>query len=227
MSNKVHLFQSQNLWNYEKSMLYMSRMVNELKATQDVEGFIWFLEHEPVVTVAARTKCEDIQNLDNVPICSTNRGGLATYHGPGQRVVYCMIPLQWFENDIRKYISSLEEWIIAALNKLSLKSFRDGLGIGVWVDVEGVKKKIAAIGVRVSKGISSHGFAINVSSDLSVYKKFIPCGIKSAGVTSIAEQIPGIHMQDVDKALIETFVAVFHQQPIKILDPDIFFQKNP
>ena len=145
---------------------------------------IWLLEHEEIYTAGTSYKEEEILNKD-IMVIKTNRGGKITYHGPGQLICYFVIDLKKRNKDIRKFITVIEKTIIESLSEFNIKSFGDPKNIGIWVDDKADIKKIAAIGVRVSKWIAYHGFAININNDLSKYKNIIPCGILDKGVTNL------------------------------------------
>ena len=145
---------------------------------------IWLLEHEEIYTAGTSYKEEEILNKD-IMVIKTNRGGKITYHGPGQLICYFAIDLKQRQKDIRKFITLIERTIIESLSEFNIKSFGDPKNIGIWVDDKNNIKKIAAIGVRVSKWIAYHGFAININNDLLKYQNIIPCGISDKGVTNL------------------------------------------
>ena len=145
---------------------------------------IWILEHEEVYTAGSSYKEDEILNK-NIKLTKTNRGGKITYHGPGQLICYFVIDLTQRKKDIRKFITIIEKTIIESLSEFNIKSFGDPKNIGVWVDNKKDINKVAAIGVRVSKWIAYHGFAININNDLSKYQNIIPCGILDRGVTNL------------------------------------------
>ena len=145
---------------------------------------IWLLEHEEIYTAGTNYKEEEILNKD-IKLIKTNRGGKITYHGPGQLICYFVIDLKQRKKDIRKFITLIEKTIIESLFEFNIKSFGDPKNIGIWVDNKSNIKKVAAIGVRVSKWIAYHGFAINISNDLTKYQNIIPCGISDKGVTNL------------------------------------------
>ena len=145
---------------------------------------IWFLEHEEIYTAGTNYKEEEILNK-NINLIKTNRGGKITYHGPGQLICYFVIDLKQRNKDIRKFITLLEKTIIESLSEFNIKSFGDPKNIGIWVNDKNNIKKVAAIGVRVSKWIAYHGFAININNDLKKYQNIIPCGISDKGVTNL------------------------------------------
>ena len=145
---------------------------------------IWVLEHEEIYTAGRNYKEEEILNKD-IKLIKTNRGGKITYHGPGQLICYFVIDLKKRKKDIRKFITLIEKTIIESLIEFNIKSFGDPKNIGIWVNEKSNIKKVAAIGVRVSKWIAYHGFAINISNDLTKYQNIIPCGISDKGVTNL------------------------------------------
>jgi len=145
---------------------------------------IWLLEHEEVYTAGTNYKEDEILNK-GINLIKTNRGGKVTYHGPGQLICYFVIDLKKRKKDIRKFITLIEKTIIESLSEFHIKSFGDPKNIGIWVDDRTNIKKVAAIGVRVSKWIAYHGFAININNNLTKYKNIIPCGISDKGVTNL------------------------------------------
>ena len=145
---------------------------------------IWFLEHEEIYTAGSSYKEHEILNKD-IKLVKTNRGGKITYHGPGQFICYFVIDLKKRKRDIRKFITLIEKTIIESLFEFNIKSFGDPENIGIWIKDEVDIKKVAAIGVRVSKWIAYHGFAINIDNDLTKYQNIIPCGISDKGITNL------------------------------------------
>ena len=145
---------------------------------------IWLLEHEEIYTAGTNYKEEEILNKD-IDLIKTNRGGKITYHGPGQLICYFVIDLKRRKKDIRKFITLIEKTIIESLFEFNIKSFGDPKNIGIWVNDKSNIKKVAAIGVRVSKWIAYHGFAINISNDLTKYQNIVPCGILDKGITNL------------------------------------------
>ena len=145
---------------------------------------IWLLEHDEIYTAGTSYKESEILNKD-INLIKTNRGGKITYHGPGQLICYFVIDLKQRQKDIRKFITIIEKTIIESLSEFNIKSFGDPKNIGIWVNDKNEIKKVAAIGVRVSKWIAYHGFAININTDLTKYQNIIPCGISDKGVTSL------------------------------------------
>ena len=147
-------------------------------------NLIWILEHEEIYTAGTNYKDEEILNRD-INLVKTNRGGKITYHGPGQLICYFVIDLKQRQKDIRKFITIIEKTIIESLTEFNIKSFVDPKNIGIWINDKANIKKVAAIGIRVSKWIAYHGFAININNDLLKYQNIIPCGISDKGVTNL------------------------------------------
>jgi lipoyl(octanoyl) transferase len=147
-------------------------------------NLIWLLEHEEVYTAGTSFKEDEILNKE-ISIIKTNRGGKITYHGPGQLICYFAIDLKQREKDIRKFITLIEKTITESLSEFNVESFGDPKNIGIWVNNKNQIKKIAAIGIRISKWVAYHGFAINVNNDLTKYLNIIPCGIKDKDVTNL------------------------------------------
>ena len=144
--------------------------------------------------------------LDNsINVHETNRGGKITYHGPGQLIFYFVIDLRNKKKDIRKFISLIENTIIETLKHFKIKSFADKKNIGIWFNNKGKLEKVAAIGVRISKWIAYHGFALNINNNLDPYTKIIPCGITDKGITNL-EKISKLKCSKIDEILIEKFI---------------------
>lgn len=162
---------------------------------------LWLLEHPPVYT--AGTSADPAEMLDaRFPVHVAGRGGRYTYHGPGQRIVYCNIDLGRRGKDVRNFVHRLEGWVIAALGDLGVECFRADGRIGIWtLDGQGQEAKIGAIGVRVRKWVTLHGAAINVDPDLSHFTGIVPCGISERGVASLASLGTAARMAELDAAL--------------------------
>ncbi len=170
---------------------------------------IWLVEHPPLYTAGTSARAADLLQPDRFPVFATGRGGQYTYHGPGQRVVYAMLDLERRGRDLRRYVGGLEHWIVAALDDLGIAGRVIGGKVGVWVDGPAGPAKIAAIGVRVRRWVSFHGFAVNVMPDLSHYAGIVPCGLAEP-VTSIKELRETGDFGQLDDALrhhLGTFLA--------------------
>jgi lipoyl(octanoyl) transferase len=169
---------------------------------------LFFVEHAPVYTAGSSAVDADYLGVNQIPVIKTGRGGKLTYHGPGQRVVYPIIDLRPRGRDLRKYIASLQNWLIESLAEFGIKAFTND-DVGVWVNTPRGDEKIAAIGVRVRKWIAFHGIALNVHPDLEHFKGIIPCGIVGKGVTSMEALGVKASLEDVDKVLLEKFTDNF------------------
>ena len=165
---------------------------------------IWTLEHNEVFTAGTSYKENEIIDK-SIKILETNRGGKITYHGPGQLICYFVLDLRK-KKDIRKFITIIENTIMQTLKFYKIDTFPDKDNIGIWYKSKNEINKIAAIGIRVSKWIAYHGFAINVDNDLTNYKKIIPCGISDKGVTNLKNIIDQDYSNLSDK-LIQNFIS--------------------
>ena len=166
---------------------------------------IWTLEHPDIYTAGTSYNENDILDK-SIKILETNRGGKITYHGPGQLICYFVIDLKKRKKDIRNFISIIEKTIIDTLQFFNIKTFSDKENIGIWYKDKEQTKKVAAIGVRISKWIAYHGFSININSNLDKYKAIIPCGIKDKGVTNL-KQIKDQDYEELEKKLVEVFIS--------------------
>ena len=166
---------------------------------------IWTLEHPDIYTAGTSYNENDILDK-SIKIIQTNRGGKITYHGPGQLICYFVINLKKRKKDIRNFISIIEKSIIDTLQFFNIKTFSDKENIGIWYKDKEKTKKVAAIGVRISKWIAYHGFSININNNLDKYKAIIPCGIKDKGVTNL-KQIKDQDYKELDKKLVEIFIS--------------------
>ena len=166
---------------------------------------IWTLEHPDIYTAGTSFSESDILDK-SIKILETNRGGKITYHGPGQLICYFVIDLKKRKKDIRNFITIIEKTIIDTLQFFNIKTFSDKENIGIWYKDNEQTKKVAAIGVRISKWIAYHGFSININSNLDKYKAIIPCGIKDKGVTNL-KQIKDQDYRELEKKLVEVFIS--------------------
>jgi lipoyl(octanoyl) transferase len=187
----------------------------EARATAIREGraqeLIWLLEHPPLLTAGTSAVATDLIDPDRFPVYRAGRGGRYTYHGPGQRVGYVLLDLEARGRDIRRYVAGLESWLIDALARLGVDARREAGRIGIWVDdSDGHEAKIGAIGVRVRRWVTFHGFAINIDPDLTHFDAIIPCGIADHPVTSLAALQRPASTGIVDDALRATFADFIH-----------------
>ena len=189
--------------NYFDAINILESRLKDLYANNEKE-LIWTLEHNEVFTAGTSYKENEIIDK-SIKILKTNRGGKITYHGPGQLICYFVLDLRK-KKDIRKFITIIEKTIIQTLKFYKIETFPDKDNIGIWHKYNNEVKKIAAIGIRVSKWIAYHGFAININNDLENYKKIVPCGISDKGVTNLKNIIDQDYSNLSDK-LIKNFIS--------------------
>ena len=173
---------------YPDAVDRMERRVAAIHAGAARE-LVWLVDHPPLYTAGTSAIPADLIQPDRLPVFQTGRGGRYTYHGPGQRVGYVLLDLNGRGRDVRAYVHALEGWIIAALGGIGIAAHRAPGRIGIWTGSGGSQAKIGAIGVRVSRWVTMHGFAINVDPDLDAFDRIIPCGLTDVGVTSLAAEL--------------------------------------
>ena len=189
--------------NYFDAINILESRLKDLYENNEQE-LIWTLEHNEVFTAGTSYKENEIIDK-SIKILETNRGGKITYHGPGQLICYFVLDLRK-KKDIRKFITIIEKTIIQTLKFYKIETFPDKDNIGIWHKYNNEVKKIAAIGIRVSKWIAYHGFAININNDLENYKKIIPCGISNKGVTNL-KNILDQDYSNLSDVLIKNFIS--------------------
>jgi lipoyl(octanoyl) transferase len=202
---------------YDAALKKMDNHVQKMISGEAGEK-IWLLEHPALYTAGTSANKKDLIEPNLFPVFETKRGGQYTYHGPGQRVVYVMLDLNKRGKDIKKFVNKLEAWIIHTLAEFNVVGQRRSGRVGIWVErpdkpknVHGLleEEKIAAIGVRLKKWITLHGFSINVDPDLNNFLGIVPCGIKEHGVTSLVDLGLPVSTADLDIALTKSFSKVF------------------
>ena len=171
----------------------------------EARELVWLLEHPPLFTAGTSADPAELFNPLGFPVYEAGRGGRYTYHGPGQRVGYLVLDLEARGKDIRRFVHALEGWMIAALGELGVPARREPGRIGIWTGEAREEAKIGAIGVRVKRWVTMHGFAINVAPDLSHFGGIVPCGIADYGVTSLAALGLDPAMAPLDTALLNNF----------------------
>lgn len=191
---------------YDEALSFMERRSAAIRDCGAPEC-VWLLEHPPLFTAGTSADPAELFNPQHFPVYDAGRGGRYTYHGPGQRVGYVMLDLEKRGKDIRRFVHSLEGWMIDALAELGVASHRAPGRIGIWVGEGADEAKIGALGVRVKRWVTLHGFAINVAPDLSHFGGIVPCGIAEFGVTSLAAQGKQISLTGVDAALKRSFLS--------------------
>lgn len=198
---------------YEQAVAAMQGRAAAIAAGNEAE-LVWLLEHPALYTAGTSAKPEQLIEA-RFPVFESGRGGQMTYHGPGQRVAYVMLDLRRRGPDVRRFVATLEEWIIRTLDHFNVRGERREDRIGVWVrrpdKGEGYEDKIAAIGIRVSHWVTLHGMALNVEPNLSHFSGIVPCGVREQryGVTSLADLAIAVSMAEVDRVLRREFEALF------------------
>jgi lipoyl(octanoyl) transferase len=207
-----------HLADYQETLAAMEARVAAIAAGTAPEA-VWLLEHPPLYTAGTSAQSADLTDPDRFPVYVAGRGGQYTYHGPGQRVAYVMLDLNKRGRDVRRFVSSLEAWVIATLAEFNVVGERREGRVGVWVmrpdrprGLDGViaEAKIAAIGVKLRRWVSFHGISINVEPDLSHFDGIVPCGIRDHGVTSLVDLGLPVTLADVDVALRRSFDRVMN-----------------
>jgi lipoyl(octanoyl) transferase len=189
---------------YADSLAFMERRAATIRAGSEREC-VWLLEHPPLFTAGTSADPAELMNPMDLPVFEAGRGGRYTYHGPGQRVGYVMLDLDRRGKDIRCFVHCLEQWMIDALARFGVNAHRSEGRIGIWVGDGADEAKIGALGVRVKRWVTLHGFAINVDPDLWHFGGIVPCGISEFGVTSLAALGKQTPMAVVDMALRQGF----------------------
>jgi lipoyl(octanoyl) transferase len=175
---------------------------------------VWLLEHPALYTAGTSARPTDLLAPDRFPVHATGRGGQYTYHGPGQRIAYAMLDVKTRTGgDVRAFVNTLEAWIIRTLKSFGVDGETRPDRVGVWVrrpDLGvGREDKIAALGIRLRRGISLHGISVNVEPDLEHFSGIVPCGISAHGVTSLADLGRIVSLEEVDMALAASFRDIF------------------
>ncbi|TCJ17431.1 lipoyl(octanoyl) transferase LipB [Flaviaesturariibacter flavus] len=214
-------------WDYQERLLQQNLEIKSVvhrssepidAATLPTQHYLLFVEHPPVYTLGKSGKMENVligeeeRSERGIEFYQTNRGGDITFHGPDQVVGYPILDLEKFYTDIGKYLRSLEDVIILTLAEYGITGGRSAGETGVWIDaqVKGRERKICAMGVRCSRWVTMHGFALNVNTDLSYFNHIIPCGIVNKKVTSIKEELGHeVPMEEVKERLKANFCKVF------------------
>ena len=200
----IEIKKSKKPIKYEKAIKAMEERLLQINNNSSNE-LIWILEHEDIYTAGTNFKENEILDK-SIKIIKTNRGGKITYHGKGQLICYFVVDLNKRKKDIRKFISILEKTIIDTLKSYKIDTFADRKNVGIWFNDKNSLKKVAAIGVRVSKWIAYHGFSININNDLKKYNAIIPCGVTDKGVTNL-KNIKDQNYEDLESELIKNFIT--------------------
>jgi lipoyl(octanoyl) transferase len=202
---------------YGEALAFMEQRAATIRAGSAREC-VWLLEHPPLFTAGTSARADELIDAMDFPVFQAGRGGRYTYHGPGQRVGYVMLDLEKRGKDIRRFVHGLEGWMIDTLAQFGVEAHRAEGRIGIWVGKGANEAKIGALGVRVKRWVTLHGFALNVAPDLSHFRGIVPCGIAEFGVTSLAAQGKQIPLKRVDDALKRGFLQFLNglDRPCKV-----------
>jgi len=199
---------------YPDALAWMEARAAAVAAGEAREA-IWLVEHPPLYT--SGTSADPAELLDSrFPVFAAGRGGRYTYHGPGQRIGYLILDIGKRGRDVRGFVHAVEGWVIAALDRLGVTAWRAPGRIGIWTDDAGQEAKVGAIGIRVRRWISLHGFSVNVTPDLSHFSGIVPCGLPDFAVTSLEKLQVAAKMTDFDSALmaeLREFLASLSRLP--------------
>ena len=202
---------SPGLSPYAETLSAMEARAAEIRAGEAKE-LVWLLEHPPLYTAGTSADPAELFNPEGFPVFAAGRGGRYTYHGPGQRVVYVLLDLDRRGRDVRRFVHALEGWLIDTLGRIGVEARRAPGRIGIWTDWNGTEAKIGAIGVRVRKWVTMHGFSVNLAPKLSHFSGIVPCGIADFPVTSLDEMGVSCGQEHFDLALrqgLDHFLASF------------------
>ena len=205
----IEIKKSKKPIKYERAIKLMEKRLLDIHEKKFRE-LIWVLEHNDIYTAGTSYKENEILDK-SIRILKTNRGGKITHHGPGQLICYFVIDLKKGKKDIRKFISVVEKTIIDTLKFYKIETFADRKNVGIWFNDNSQIKKVAAIGVRVSKWIAYHGFSININNNLKKYESIIPCGIKDKDVTNL-KKIHDQNYKGLKNKLIKNFIFNLENQ---------------
>lgn len=205
------------LVDYDIALSFMEQRANDI-SNGTADELVWLLEHPPLYTSGTSANLSDLISPNRFPVYHTGRGGQYTYHGPGQRIAYVMLDLKRRKQDVRAFVTALEQWVIDTLSDMNIKGERREDRVGVWVqrpekpilpDGTMAEDKIAAIGIRLKKWVSLHGISINIEPDLEHFSGIVPCGVTQYGVTSLVDLGLPITMEDADLSLRTCFEKTF------------------
>ena len=207
---------SPGLTPYAEALAEMEARAAAVREGRAAE-LVWLLEHPPTYTAGTSADPAELFNPMGFEVHEAGRGGRYTYHGPGQRVAYVVLDLERRGKDIRRFVNRLEQWMIDALAELGVAAHRAPGRIGIWVGDGPDEAKIGALGVRVKRWVTLHGFALNVAPDLAHFTGIVPCGISEFGVSSLETLGKPIAMSRVDAALKQSFPAFLNglERPCK------------
>lgn len=198
---------SPGLSPYAETLAEMEARAAAIRAGDACE-LVWLLEHPPLYTAGTSAAVDELLAPERFPVFKAGRGGRYTYHGPGQRVGYVLLDLEKRGRDVRCFVSGIERWLIATLAEVGIEARSEAGRVGIWTGHGADEAKIGAIGVRVRRWVSFHGFSLNVDPDLSHFSGIVPCGLGDFAVTSMAGLGVAADMERVDAALRRHFPAM-------------------
>ncbi len=175
---------SPGLTPYPEALAAMEARAAAIRSGEAGE-LVWLLEHPPLYTAGTSADPAELMNPQGFPVYAAGRGGRYTYHGPGQRIGYVLLDLERRGRDVRRFVHSLEGWVIDSLAEVGVSAHRAPGRVGIWVDDRGAEAKVGAIGVRVRRWVTMHGFSVNLAPELSHFSGIVPCGIADHPVTSL------------------------------------------
>ncbi|MGD9638191.1 MAG: lipoyl(octanoyl) transferase LipB [Alphaproteobacteria bacterium] len=207
----IELKKTNYLIEYPDALNFMEQRVENIAKNQASE-LVWLVEHPPLYTAGTSAEKKDLLGTYKLPVYDAGRGGKYTYHGIGQRVVYFMISLRNRNINVHQFVNMLEDIIILTLNDFKIKAEKRSDRIGIWVKTKNSEEKIAALGIRIRKGISFHGIAINISPNMEHFNGIIPCGISNFGVTSMQKLGLNISLDEFDAKLIPNISNILQDE---------------
>ena len=205
---------SEGLVPYDEALAFMEQRAAAIRVGEAREC-VWLLQHPPLFTAGTSADRSELINPLDLPVHDAGRGGRYTYHGPGQRVGYLMLDLDKRGRDVRRLVHSLEGWMIATLAELGISAHRAPGRIGIWVGEGPREAKVAALGIRVKRWVTLHGFSINVAPNLEHFSGIVPCGLPEFGVTSLSALGAEASMERLDSALrkkLPCFLSRLHKE---------------
>lgn len=210
---------SPGLTDYAQALAEMEERAAAIREG-DAPELVWLLQHPPVITGGTSAAQDELLEPGRFPVHRTGRGGRYTYHGPGQRIGYILLDLEARGRDVRCYVSGLEDWLIRTLGRVGVTARKAPGRIGIWTDdLEGREAKIGAIGVRVRRWVTLHGFALNLDPDLAHFDAIVPCGIAEYPVTSLAALQRAASAEKFDAALAAEFPQFLQSLDRRVIHP--------
>jgi len=193
----------------------ISQAMHDFTNTRDetTADEIWLVEHERVFTQGQAGKAEHVLVPGDIPVIQSDRGGQVTYHGPGQQVMYVLLNLKRRKLGVRELVTILEQTVVNTLAELGIEAYPRADAPGVYVD----GRKICSLGLRIRKGCSFHGLALNIDMDLSPFLRINPCGYAGLEMTQVSSFRPVASLEDVQPLLINNFIALLNNPPVKYL----------